>query len=368
MAKNTIELPSLLSFERKLETSDALMYSGNWSDIPVHFGEETRPKDEKEKKAPLWNPIKITPRFNRSTQSAHGIDDAKKTEPNPVSSGNDDAVLPQDKDTLKVSFTLRVIGGLGIPFACNKPDFEKKIKECVNQFKGNNGEGLKTLAYRYAYNIANGRFLWRNRVCAGDITVHVFINEEKTPLEFKPYKYSLKNFDENSTNENLQTLVSHFLTGLNHSEQDFVFFKVDAYVKLGNGQHIFPSEEMNMNEKGKKLFKLNECAAMHNVKIGNALRTIDDWYDTEVLIKTINDKGKDATDTVQIDVQDKLPIAIEPYGSVTQRGCAFRHKDEDLYSLMLHWVNDRNDQLTDESKNYVLGNLIRGGVFGGKSS
>jgi CRISPR-associated protein Csy3 len=85
-------------------------------------------------------------------------------------------------------------------------------------------------------------------------------------------------------------------------------------------------------------------------------------------VLTHHDKGKDATDTIQIDAQNKLPIAIEPYGSVTQRGCAFRHKDEDLYTLMLHWVNDRNDQLTDESKNYVLGNLIRGGVFGGKSS
>ena len=28
-----IELPSLLSFDRKLETSDALMYAGNWDDI-----------------------------------------------------------------------------------------------------------------------------------------------------------------------------------------------------------------------------------------------------------------------------------------------------------------------------------------------
>ena len=32
MSKN-IELPSLLAFERKLETSDALMFAGNWQNI-----------------------------------------------------------------------------------------------------------------------------------------------------------------------------------------------------------------------------------------------------------------------------------------------------------------------------------------------
>jgi len=30
-----ILLPSLLSFERKLESSDALMYAGNWGEDPV---------------------------------------------------------------------------------------------------------------------------------------------------------------------------------------------------------------------------------------------------------------------------------------------------------------------------------------------
>jgi len=141
----SIDLPNLLSFERKLENSDALMFSGKWDD----------------KEANDWQPIKIIPRLNRSTQSAQGISDDKKTRPNPVASSNDDANLPLDHDTLKVSFTLRLIGNLGLPFACNSPEFETAIKQKVDEFKQT--AMLDELAKRYAYNIANGRFLWRNR-------------------------------------------------------------------------------------------------------------------------------------------------------------------------------------------------------------
>jgi len=330
MAKTTdIALPSLLSFERKLETSDALMYSGNWSDI---FAEESEGNNK-------WKAIPITKRNNRSTQSAYGIDDAKKSEPNPVSSGNDDANLPHDKDTLKISYTLRVIGNVGVPFACNEPGFEEEISKKVELFKEENE--LKVLAVRYAYNIANGRFLWRNRVGAESITIHVFNGEETEPLEFTAYDYSLKGFEKNNDNGHLQKLAQIIQKGLN-GKNDFVFFKVNAYVKLGNGQHVFPSEEMNMNEKGKTLFKMDECAAMHNVKIGNAIRTIDNWYDSA-----------------------EFPIAAEPYGSVTQRGQAYRKSKNDLYTLMINWVNDK--ELIDNDKNYVIANLIRGGVFSGKA-
>jgi CRISPR-associated protein Csy3 len=142
-----------------------------------------------------------------------------------------------------------------------------------------------------------------------------------------------------------------------------VLVSVEAYVKLGKGQHVFPSQEMNMGEKKKKLFQLEDCAAMHNVKIGNAIRTIDTWYGEQMLIKS---EGKDKTETVNIDAEIKQPIAIEPYGSVTQHGRAYRPSKNDLYSLMLDWVNSK-ENVNEDDKKYVVGNLIRGGVFGGDS-
>ena len=323
---NEIVLPSLLSFERKLEASDALMYSGNWSENLLKEGD--------------WKMIPITERYNRSTQSAYGTKEDDKTKPNPVSSGSDDANLPHDKNTLKVSFTLRVVGDVGKPFACNVPSFEAAISEKVAEFKE---QSLKVLAKRYAYNIANGRFLWRNRVGAEDITITVSAKEFKE--KFNAYDFSLNDFDQNNDHTSLNKLTEIIYKGLNN-ENNFTLLEVTAFVKIGNGQHVFPSQEMNMNEKGKVLFQLEKCAAMHNVKIGNAIRTIDDWYKVE---------GNDA----------EFPIAIEPFGAVTQRGQAYRKSKNDLYTLMQAWVNKK--EIADNDKTYVVANLIRGGVFSGEA-
>ena len=351
MSKSKIKLPSMLSFERKLETSDALMYAGNWEDI-----------DNKE----AWkNPILIgDPRTNRGTQSMFMKEEKRADTIKPNIVEGDYAALPADKDTLKVSFSIRVIGNLGEPFACNKPDFSKEIKNKVNAFKDT--DGIDELALRYAYNIVNGRFLWRNRVGAEDIKIKVTITdseqkEARELPEFTAYDFSLNDFNKNRNNEYLQKIADVIKNGLISSEENnFVLLKVDAFVKIGEHQQIFPSQEMNMSEKKKKLFQLGGCAAMHNVKIGNAIRTIDTWYGNKMLIKA---EGKDKTEVVGIDPPIKSPIAIEPYGSVTQHGRAYRHKDIDLYSLMENWVND---DIEPDQQKFVVANLIRGGVFGGE--
>jgi len=320
----TIELPSMLSFERKLETSDALMFSGDWDNIALT--EE-------------WQAIPITKRQNRSTQSAHGTNETDQVKPNPVSSDSDDANLPLNHDTLKVSFSMRVIGNLGVPFGCNSPIFSNAIQAKIADFKQN--EGVHTLAYRYAYNLANGRFLWRNRVGAEEIMI--IVKAGGSSFRFNAYDFSLNEFEKSSDNTDLQQLASIIAEGLQGDQQSFVLVEIDAFVKLGHQQHVFPSQEMNMGEKGKVLFKLEGCAAIHNVKIGNAIRTIDTWYNR------YGEQGQ--------------PIAIEPYGAVTQIGDAFRKnkKEGDLYSLMIDWVN--GIELALEQQSYVVANLIRGGVF-----
>jgi len=174
---------------------------------------------------------------------------------------------------------------------------------------------------------------------AKNITIKVTIDrqdsdEQSEPLSFDAYEYSLNNFD--NVDEKIAKLADTIKEGL--ASDTFVFIAVDAFVELGSGQRVFPSQEMNMGEKRKVLFKINDQAAMHNVKVGNALRTVDDWY----------------TDA-------EFPIAAEPFGAVTQRGQAYRKSKNDLYTLMVAWINDA--ALTDGDKAYVVANLIRGGVF-----
>jgi CRISPR-associated protein Csy3 len=355
----------MLSFERKLECSDGLMFAGNWGDKQKEYIDD-------EQKIKAWKEISVSPRNNRGTQSMY-MDENKRDDaikPNPVK--GDDATLPTDKDTLKINFTFRVIGNLGKPFACNKPDFAQAIEKKVSEFK--QSESINDLAFRYAYNIANGRFLWRNRVGAEEIVILVKVEfnacesslmdkvDDET-LEFNAYDFLLMDFDKNRDNANLGKLTETMRKGLTGNENTFALVSVEAYVKLGKGQHVFPSQEMNIGEKKKKLFQLDGCAAMHNVKIGNAIRTIDTWYGEQMLIKA---EGKDKTETVNIDTDIKQPIAIEPYGSVTQHGRAYRPSKNDLYSLILDWVNSK-ENVNEDDKRFVVGNLIRGGVFGGDS-
>lgn len=344
-----IVLPSMLAFERKLEVSDGLMYAGIFDNRNLKYA-----KDDEKKENKLWQEIAITTRKNRATQSAEGINDIKKTEPNPVASGDDQAVIPSGCDTLKVSWTMRIIGNVGKPFACNKADFENTIIDKTSEFKT---EALKDLAFRYAYNIVNGRFLWRNRVCAENVEIQVSIKGEEKPLSFNAYDFSLLGFEDNKNNVDLKKVENVIYQGLmDETGENFLSIKVSAFVKLDESQQIFPSQEMNMNEKGKVLFQLNGCAAVHNVKIGNAIRTIDTWYGDNAIAKA---EAKDKVEKTTI--TNKQPIAVEPYGSVTQRGLAYRPSKDDLYTLMMNWVNEK--EVSDKNKKYVIANLIRGGVF-----
>lgn len=320
----TLTLPSLLSFERKLETSDGLMFSGLW-------------KSERNLKN-NWLPIEVIPRKNLSTQSAYGTSLENMKKPNPVAAENDDANLPSHHDTLRLTFSLRIIGNLGKPFACKDPKFHKAITQKVAEFKQT--DAMKNLAFRYAYNIANGRFLWRNRVCAESVEIQTEISNG-TQQKFNAYDFDLNGFEKNKDNSVLQQLAQAVLEGL-VSEDKFVLITVDAFVKLGLGQHVFPSQEMNVGEKKKILFKINNKAAMHNVKIGNALRTVDNWYSNA-----------------------QFPIAAEPFGSVVQIHEAFRPSKCDLYTLMQAWVNSKDIKTEDQA--YIVANLIRGGVFSGES-
>lgn len=93
--------------------------------------------------------------------------------------------------------------------------------------------------------------------------------------------------------------------------------------------------------------KGQEIAAIHSQKIGNALRTIDNWYE---------------------DAETFGPIAVEPYGSVTTQGKAYRQpkQKQDFYTLLDHWLL-RDKVPTVEQQHFVIAVLIRGGVFGDAS-
>lgn len=345
MTKNTtkFETPTILAFEAKLLCSDAVMQSGNWQH-----------KDAIEK----WQPIKIEEKSVRGTKShwqasgseehkdhAKFLQDIAQANPQTV----DNAALPFDADTLKVEWTLRVLGNLAQSSACNNPEYDEKLSGLIKGY----GEEYQfdELAKRYAINIANGRFLWRNRIGADEVKILVYLEGESDPLEFNAYDFKLSDLESND--KNINKLSSVIKQGLSdNTGEKFTFIKIVAFSKLGNGQQVYPSQDMNMEkgEKGKVLYKLNadtdnEIAAMHSQKIGNAIRTIDNWHSQA-------DKSG--------------PIAIEPYGSVTVRGQAYRPLNNgSFYKVLENWMNDKEP--ADEEKHYMMATLIRGGVFSGET-
>lgn len=338
MAKENIA--SVLAFEKKLVPSDGRMYGTNW--------------DDRERVTPLKLQEKsvrgtISNRLKPAIQNDPAKLNAEVEKPNLQTV--DVSALGTEQDTLKLHFTLKVLGGVERPSACNNAVFNQSYHAAAKDYISR--EGFRELAKRYAMNIANARFLWRNRVGAENIEVHVkALNRgAEQSWVFDATKFSPRNLD--FDDDQVNTLAERIATALS-SENDFLMLEITCFAKVGKAQEVYPSEELVLNKgnskqkKSKILYSVADIAAMHSQKIGNALRTIDTWY------PEFGDPETSAG-----------PIAIEPYGAVTNLGKAYRTpKDkQDFYTLFDKFArSEKLDRIDDE--HYVMAVLVRGGVFG----
>ncbi|SEK39451.1 type I-F CRISPR-associated protein Csy3 [Nitrosovibrio tenuis] len=339
MATTALKTASVLAFERKLDPSDALFFSGSWGQRTASQEWPAVSVREKSVRGTISNRLKT------KDQDPAKLDAAIE---NPNLQTVDVAALPADADTLKVGFTLRVLGGAGTPSACNNADYQRKLQSTVKGYVDTHG--FAELARRYACNLANGRFLWRNRLGAEQISVRVAQLVNGQPAQawtFDALALSLRHFDAPSEAAaalaQLSALIAEGLAGNRH-----VLLQVTAFVGMGAGQEVFPSQELILDKakttKSKTLYTVSGIAGIHSQKIGNALRSIDDWY---------------------AGAEENGPIPVEPYGSVTTQGKAYRKPTDkaDFYSLFDNWLlKDRTPAA--EQQHFVLATLIRGGVFG----
>ncbi|WDP91084.1 MAG: type I-F CRISPR-associated protein Csy3 [Desulfobacter sp.] len=333
--KNTA---SVLAFEKKMVPSDGYMYGTTW---------EERGN---------WAPLRLKEKSVRGTISNR----LKKTIQNDPAKLNkevekanlqtvDTCALEPGQDTMMLRFTLKFLGGIHRPSACNNADFRQSYRKAAQTYVEKTG--FKELSRRYALNLANARFLWRNRVGAESIEVQVnALNKgAEQQWKFDAGTYSLRDMD--IADENIDSLAKRIAQALS-SDDDFLLIDVVCYAKIGKSQEVYPSEELVLDKgkgnKSKVLYAVNENAAMHSQKLGNALRTIDTWY------PEFNDPA-----------QGIGPIAVEPYGAVTNLGKAYRtpKAKQDFYTFFDSWANgEALNKIEDE--HYVMAVLVRGGVFG----
>jgi CRISPR-associated protein Csy3 len=339
MAIIALKTASVLAFERKLDPSDALFFSGSWDKRTASQEWPAVSVREKSVRGTISNRLKT------KDQDPAKLDAAIE---NPNLQTVDVAALPADADTLKVIFTLRVLGGAGAPSACNNADYQRKLQSTVKGYV--NAHGFSELAKRYAYNLANGRFLWRNRLGAEQVSVDVAQLVDGRAAQswtFDALSLSLRHFgaptEAAPALAQLTALIAEGLASNRH-----VLLQVTAFVRVGAGQEVFPSQELILDKaktiKSKTLYTVSNIAGIHSQKIGNALRSIDDWY---------------------VGAEENGPIPVEPYGSVTTQGKAYRKPTDkvDFYSLLDNWLlKDRIPAA--EQQHFVMATLIRGGVFG----
>lgn len=339
MATTALKTASVLAFERKLDPSDALFFSGSWDRRTTSQEWLAVSVREKSVRGTISNRLKT------KDQDPAKLDAAIE---NPNLQTVDVATLPADADTLKVGFTLRVLGGAGTPSACNNADYQRKLQSTVKGYV--DAHGFAELARRYACNLANGRFLWRNRLGAEQVSVDVaqlVDGQAAQTWTFDALALSLRRFDappeSGAALAQLSTLIAEGLSGNRH-----VLLQVTAFVRMGAGQEVFPSQELILDKakttKSKTLYTVSNIAGIHSQKIGNALRSIDNWY---------------------VGAEENGPIPVEPYGSVTTQGKAYRKPTDkvDFYSLLDNWLlKDRIPAV--EHQHFVMATLIRGGVFG----
>lgn len=332
--KSAAKIPSVLSYSRSLEPSDAffsqkdsLSHTDTESGLSVVTRQIKTTMSNRQKAAIKNDVAKLQAEISKTniqqTQTVY---------------------LDQDCDTLVVKTSIKVLPFLGEASSCNDSQFEEDVKAVVEDYA--NRTGFKELSQRYATNIANGRWLWRNRFNASKVmlTVKCVVDDSvEKELTFNAKELSLKEAvaDVSGVDE-LADLIAKSLMG-----EIFLVVYCQAELLMGYGHQAFPSEEMNTDKDvPKTLYQVKGISAFHAAKVGNAIRSIDTWYCVE--------DGKVA-----------LPISIEVYGSVSKISLAYRPPTNgtDFYTIFDEWL--LTSELPDiEQQHYVMAVLIRGGLLG----
>ncbi len=333
-AKKEAAIPSVLAFEKKLVVSDGILSGTKWDErndkvVPLQLREKSvrGTISNRQKNAVKNDPVKLNAEIEKANLQTV-----------------DACALGMEQDTLVLSFSLKVLGGVETPSACNNPAFAESYKTVARTFIEQNG--FKELAHRYAMNLVNGRYLWRNRVGVEKLEVVITAGERKWIVP-DALSIRLRDFDDcgeyGTIVDEIAALIADALCG----KVGYLLFDVTAYALVGQGQEVYPSEELVLDKgqgrKSKILYQVDGVAAMHSQKIGNAIRTIDTWYPE----------------------YEGQPIAIEPYGAVTNQAKAYRQPSDkaDFYTLFDKYaLGEKLD--SEEQENYVMAVLVRGGVFG----
>lgn len=243
-----------------------------------------------------------------------------------------------------------------------KDEFQLSYASFVEMVKPS--DGINEVSRRFARNILNGRWLFRNRLIAKDIVVKVYV-EKELKAKAKSLDIPLNEFGDYSNDEiKLGGLIADGLTGIALNRLTIV---ASLELLASGSVEVFPSQNYRGSDKNRKskdldvsrsLYTLNRKgsafldygpalvgqAALRDQKVANALRTIDTWYPSE-------------------DVNPR-PIPVEQLGANLEELKFFRSdkngKQKNAYRFMLN-LNNLDPNSADGM--YMIACLVRGGVY-----
>lgn len=351
MAKTLTKLPGVLSFQRGMIVTDAtfsnLFADGATTRLPV-----------------VRHGIRGTQNINKGGDKETSTAASVKREEVSNIQTTDTAKLDPKAIKLRVNFAVRFINVSDALFACapgkkDSTDDLLAFKDGLQSFieKCKESAGLQEISCRYARNIANGRFLWRNRTIAQDVTI-VVKDSSGWQVAFNALDIPLNTFGEYTDAE--KQVAERIAQGLRGQREASLFVQADVDFGVGGSLEVFPSQNYLENkERGfaRPLYCVGEVpanqdkhsiqergqAALRDQKVGNALRTIDTWYPAYT--------------------SRQLPIPVEPNGASLDAQEFFRNtKETSGFKLMLQVGT--LDPASPEGM-FLLACLIRGGVFSG---
>ncbi len=349
-------LPSLLSFQRGFVVSDGLMFSVCSSGDSTHL-----------------EPIRVIRHGIRGVlpeKSKESVSNPQRTE---------SAKTAHNATGFEVRFAFRTLPADRLLFACSDPDFRRSVDAFIDRFFRPGVAEFDEVCLRYARNLLNGRWLWRNRIL-GSVSV-VAKGKGDSGAEYRGDGSRLRDF-ENYTPDEERLAREVITTGLLSEAGEAPVVSVTGRIDFGfEGQvEVFASQNMvtkKPNGFARSLYKVDMIsrkdllrillvadksgedagefaadqidmglAALRDQKIGNAIRVIDTWYSRYAQIGA--------------------PISVEPNGASLEYNEILRNRPEDGKTLLSRLDSFVPGEEFNKDAAYVIALMIRGGVFSEK--
>ncbi len=350
-------LVAMLSYARSITPSRGLLYA--CSNLE---GSEAEPLIVEKrglrgtKSFDIWAKVERAKKAADEGDKNNRLEDALQPNPQCV----EGTYLPENKPYLMNRFQVKYLCKTDRPHMCSDVRIMKSLMDLVSGF-GRIG-GFSLLARCYVAPLVTGLWMFRNNDEA--MTKHITICNTTTGKRyvFTPgyNQFTLESLPENqqAMAVELAELIEQALT----QKLGVLRLEVTAIYEMGAGMPVYPSQEMDVGDKkdterSRKLYQVkangtDHQAGFHDVKLGNALRTIDIWHGHDVF----------------------GPTPIEPLGVVSTHMVSLRLDERrDFFSLLkkhlFSWIEQLktarslDDVDSPDDLCFVMAVLVRGGAF-----